>query len=147
MAERRAARENSTAEIRERKFREAVELDGAAREAGRALATEPGRGEGHGGAPAGSPGEALIDRSSLWGTVIHRAERIALRGSSTRGRASVFVVERLSSGGSRANRFSAFFAAPGSVATSHDGQSGSVEIVNRLNYARKRGRGISSDWG
>lgn len=96
MAERRAARENSTAEIRERKFREAVELDGAAREAGRALATEPGRGEGHGGAPAGSPGEALIDRSSLWGTVIHRAERIALRGSSTRGRASVFVVERLS---------------------------------------------------
>ncbi|OAD53997.1 hypothetical protein WN48_08417 [Eufriesea mexicana] len=67
LAERRAARENSTAEIRQRELGEAVQLHGAARATGSAVAAEPGRGEGHGRAPTGAPGQALTGRSSIRG--------------------------------------------------------------------------------
>lgn len=59
LAERRATRENSTAEIRQRELGEAVQFDGATRAAGSAFAADPGRGEGHRGATTSAPGQAL----------------------------------------------------------------------------------------
>lgn len=59
LAERRATRENSTAEIRQRELGEAVQFNGATRAAGSAFAADPGRGEGHRGATTSAPGQAV----------------------------------------------------------------------------------------
>lgn len=61
LAERRSACANSAAQVRQRQFRATVELVGAARAFGDALAAGSGRGQGHRGASPGDPGQALTD--------------------------------------------------------------------------------------
>ncbi|XP_076243331.1 uncharacterized protein LOC143184759 [Calliopsis andreniformis] len=155
VAERRAARENSTAEIRQRELCQTVELDGAARATGSALEAEPGRGESHGGAPTGAPGQALTEEPSLRGTVIHRAERITLRGSSTNADERPDV-ERPSSGGSRTSRLFAIFTATELLLLIRNGQSSSAGIepgsMNRFELCARRGEVIETrhcmgNWG
>ena len=69
MAERRSTCADPAAQIRQRQFRAAIELGGAAFDAlGDALpSTGSGRGQGHGGAAPGAPGQALTDLAAVVG--------------------------------------------------------------------------------
>ena len=153
MAERGATRENPTAEIRQRQLGQAVQLVCPARPAGSAHEAEPGRGESHGGAPTGAPGQALIGDTFLGGTVTHRTERITtLRGSSCRGTRPRrrLVVGCLSSGGSRTSRFSAFFTnARDRVCYSSEKRTMEFALagsMNRLNCAAPEWRRNGAIW-
>lgn len=69
VAERRSTREDPATQVRQRQLRAAVELSGAAFGAlGDALpSTGSRRGQGHGGAAPGAPGQALTDLAAVVG--------------------------------------------------------------------------------